>query len=293
MGIATWLAISWELWPAYGSRITPGTAAMYMMLFGLLPALTVGLVGAMAASSLSKLDLAPRHADFRLSSRWRELVSNTLSRLVFGAWFGLAFGLLGGLIATGIADPASRGTGAAKAVIQSAGLEILVRGLMFGAVFALVFGVVFGLARSTGSSVIAGHSPSPSRSYRGDLRRGIITTLAGVSASCLAYGLAWLAVLAKLTDHSTAGLLFGLAAASAASLAVGGAAVADAWFSFTIATLWHTLQRPRKLPMPWRVMSALEDCHRLGLLRTVGPLYQFRHTQLQDHLAPPRPAPTG
>jgi hypothetical protein len=31
-------------------------------------------------------------------------------------------------------------------------------------------------------------------------------------------------------------------------------------------------------------MSFLDDAHRLGLLRTVGPIYQFRHAELQDHL---------
>jgi hypothetical protein len=35
-------------------------------------------------------------------------------------------------------------------------------------------------------------------------------------------------------------------------------------------------------------MKFLEDAYRLGLLRVVGPVYQFRHAALQDHLAPPR-----
>jgi hypothetical protein len=34
-------------------------------------------------------------------------------------------------------------------------------------------------------------------------------------------------------------------------------------------------------------MAVLEDRHRLGLLRAIGPAYQFRHAELQDHLAPP------
>jgi hypothetical protein len=37
--------------------------------------------------------------------------------------------------------------------------------------------------------------------------------------------------------------------------------------------------------LPWRLMSFLEDAHRLGLLRQVGPTYQFRHADLQDRLA--------
>jgi hypothetical protein len=34
-------------------------------------------------------------------------------------------------------------------------------------------------------------------------------------------------------------------------------------------------------------MGFLDDAYRLGLLRIVGPVYQFRHAALQDHLAPP------
>jgi hypothetical protein len=32
-------------------------------------------------------------------------------------------------------------------------------------------------------------------------------------------------------------------------------------------------------------MPFLNDAHRLGLLHTVGPIYQFRHAAFQDHLA--------
>ena len=48
--------------------------------------------------------------------------------------------------------------------------------------------------------------------------------------------------------------------------------------------------------LPWRLMAFLEDCYRLGILRKVGPVYQFRvngHARLQDHLTgtaePPEP----
>jgi hypothetical protein len=43
-------------------------------------------------------------------------------------------------------------------------------------------------------------------------------------------------------------------------------------------------------------MGFLDDAHRLGLLRTAGSVYQFRHAELQDHLAKTgetaAPAPT-
>jgi hypothetical protein len=44
--------------------------------------------------------------------------------------------------------------------------------------------------------------------------------------------------------------------------------------------------------LPRKLMPLLDDAHRLGLLRAVGPIYQFRHAELQDHLAatyPPHP----
>lgn len=36
---------------------------------------------------------------------------------------------------------------------------------------------------------------------------------------------------------------------------------------------------------PFRVMRFLEDASNRGVLRTVGPVYQFRHARLQDRLA--------
>ncbi|MET7398846.1 hypothetical protein ABZS66_35690 [Dactylosporangium sp. NPDC005572] len=33
------------------------------------------------------------------------------------------------------------------------------------------------------------------------------------------------------------------------------------------------------------VMALLDDAHRLGRLRAVGPVHQFHHAELQNHLA--------
>jgi hypothetical protein len=54
-----------------------------------------------------------------------------------------------------------------------------------------------------------------------------------------------------------------------------------AWMAYFIAT--YRLAWKRRLPR--RLMPFLDDAHRLGLLRAVGPVYQFRHADLQDHLA--------
>lgn len=55
------------------------------------------------------------------------------------------------------------------------------------------------------------------------------------------------------------------------------------WPTFALTSLW--LGTRRRLPL--RLMGFLDDAYRLGLLRIVGPVYQFRHAALQDHLAPP------
>ncbi|MEO3863801.1 hypothetical protein [Acrocarpospora sp. B8E8] len=54
-----------------------------------------------------------------------------------------------------------------------------------------------------------------------------------------------------------------------------------AWFVFMIAAA--RLASARRLP--WRLIAFLDDAHRLGMLRAVGPIYQFRHAELHDHLA--------
>ncbi|WP_431929854.1 NACHT domain-containing protein [Nonomuraea jabiensis] len=54
-----------------------------------------------------------------------------------------------------------------------------------------------------------------------------------------------------------------------------------AWLACTLAVAWLAMHRK----LPWKLMDFLDDAHRLGLLRTIGPIYQFRHASLHDHLA--------
>jgi hypothetical protein len=61
------------------------------------------------------------------------------------------------------------------------------------------------------------------------------------------------------------------------------AAEVRVWWSTEIATVAHVVRGylPRSLPI------FLDDAHRLGLMRAVGNVYQFRHAELQDHLVRP------
>ena len=55
-----------------------------------------------------------------------------------------------------------------------------------------------------------------------------------------------------------------------------------AWGKYTIARYWLALRRQ----IPWRLMTFLVDAHeKRGVLRQVGAVYQFRHADLQRHLA--------
>jgi hypothetical protein len=89
--------------------------------------------------------------------------------------------------------------------------------------------------------------------------------------------------LVGLADGPVAGLAFGLVFGLLGLLVLGlpfGLAKRP-WPAFLVASVWLAVCHR----FPWRLMAFLEDAYRLGLLRVVGSAYQFRHAELQDHLA--------
>jgi hypothetical protein len=72
--------------------------------------------------------------------------------------------------------------------------------------------------------------------------------------------------------------------------ALNVALCASAWVRFAIA---RCLLAARGR-LPWRLMPFLDDAYKRGLLRRIGPVYQFRHALLQDVLCEEyRPSPAG
>jgi hypothetical protein len=61
---------------------------------------------------------------------------------------------------------------------------------------------------------------------------------------------------------------------------VGGLAYPKTW-----AASLAFAQLARRWRTPLRLMRFLEDARKRDVLRTVGPVYQFRHARLQDRLA--------
>jgi len=163
-------------------------------------------------------------------------------------------------------------------------------GIVSGFVFGFVFGIGFGLAAGIAVGIAVGivvvvlvamytiprmwklvsqpapdtpNPLTPRTSWRSDRALTLVTGLgAGVGWGILTSGTGWHAF------------------APVAVAVMLGLIASKTWpVSLTFVQLaprWHT---------PVRLMRFLEDAHERGVLRTVGPVYQFRHARLQDRLA--------
>ena len=212
---------------------------------------TFGLTVGLTVGLAGDLDGEPSHVDLRVRGRGRQLVRS----LAFGLAFGLTLGLASGLTF----------------------------GLASGLTITLAVALMSGTTHFLRSDDLAAQALSPEYSFRGARTQGIVEGLAGGLAVGLVVGLA-LALAPRLASRLAVALTLGLVS----GLAVGTIMIGiSQWSLFGLVSAL----RARSLGRPRRLMAVLEDCHRLGLLRTVGPVYQFRHAELQDHLAPPPAAP--
>lgn len=264
---------------------------------GLQVGLIGGLVGGLGYGLLTWgrrpwSEQGPGFADLRVAGRLGLLVRCVgRNTVVFGTAGGL-MALLVGLMGVAVSSPGG-GPGA-----------VLMGGLTFGLGIALLVGPVVGLVGGLGFGFIewsetptpAGRAGTPLGSLRADRRLNLVRTavvgLAGVLLFGLMYGLGYVPVLALMSSgHGLRGtaelgysfgrwavLVFGVGFGLVYALGFGGQ---HAWTAYAVAVC-HWAVRGR---LPWRLMPFLDDAHRLGLLRAVGPVYQFRHAELQDHLA--------
>jgi hypothetical protein len=224
----------------------------------------------------------PGYANLRIHGRGRDLAWNLAVGLagllslisVFVLVFWLAFGLTEGL-----------------ATLRNDTLMFGLRGssharwhtLMFGLGMALPFGLAVGLVRWVRSPGSDDRSRTPSSAYRHSRNLTVLVGLAFGLGFGPAIGVAIGLVAFAPTFGPVIGLAVGRAVASAFGLAVAPANE-SAWFGFVVTARWLTFRGK----LPWKMMDFLDDAHRLGLLRTAGAVYQFRHAELQDHLAKSR-----
>ncbi|MET8630277.1 NACHT domain-containing protein [Kitasatospora sp. NPDC004669] len=262
-------------WRAYWlpSRVTGGLASGLVggLRIGLGHGLVFGLTCAVAAALITS---SARNRNPSSGIRWSW---KGKSWLAFGPAAGFGFGLVFGLV-----------------VAQSRGglRNGLANGLLVGLAGVLAGGFMGGL-RSVHPDL--DKAVGPGAVLARDRRTFSVITLAGGLMGALAYGLVLeldngivnrggLANGVVVAIVLTFGLPFGFAAGLASGLLVG--LVRSVWMEFLVARIaLAVLGR-----VPWRFMSFLTDAHeRRGVLRQVGAVYQFRHLDLQRHLAGHRP----
>lgn len=243
--------------------------------FGLACAGMSGLIGggavAGAAGSWSPIAAAgrgflkdwigeePTNAYLRLHGRMRSLLILTAGAVVHAFTVSLISGLTGGL-GIGLAG----GTG-------------LVRGAEIGVLVGLVAGVPTGLAQVllmwAEEPALTRPAITPTTSWRGDRTLTSVRMLLALVAVAAGSALG-----AHLAPGIADGAVVGFLVATLAAILV--ASGPHAWLVYVAATFRFA----RSGQLPLRLMAFLDDAHRLGLLRAVGPAYQFRHAELQQYL---------
>ncbi|MFF5264969.1 NACHT domain-containing protein [Actinomadura viridis] len=252
---------------------------------GIAAGLTFGLAAGLMAPSWAKD--SPGYADLRIRRRSAALARNIATRLPLGLAAGFAAGP-----AVGLAFGLAVGFEARLENELGDGLGVGLRnGLRLGVVFGLVFVFVFGLPLALALGIMAWaatpaqthHATTPMSSWRTDRRLNLLRfstiTLSVVLPVTFVVGFVFAFVFGLVV-----GLVFGLVFGVVFGVAFGRH---RAWWAYLITT-WK-LARAGHLPR--RLMPFLDDCHRLGLLRTAGPYYQFRHAEFHDYLAATHPPP--
>lgn len=268
------LELAWwriPLWmPTIPRLIVTGLA--FGLAFGLVVGLTFGLLGGLAIGAALALGLAAgllcglpgatygrggASPERMAPLQWRQMASRST---LLG---GLAGGLVIGLVTT-FAVMGVRGL--------AFGLKLgLVTTLAGGFVAVLAKGLTDGLSKPGADNT----SPlSPLVSWHRDRASALVTGLTFGLTFGLGVGVL-LTVLGGLVIGVTFGLGVWLVGGLAASLCYSEASQASLAFA----------QLARRSHTPAHLMQFLEDARERGVLRTVGPVYQFRHARLQDRLA--------
>ena len=154
--------------------------------------------------------------------------------------------------------------------------------------------MIFGLERVPGDLAVAA---SPTLVLKRDRSATLALCLVTAITTGLAIGIGTFVASTNdlLPDISpiSDGVIFGLTIGPTLGFAFGFAlsGYGSAWPQWMFARQILTVRNDT----PQRLLTFLEDSHALGVLRQVGPVYQFRHIELQRRLAsriPGKASPT-
>ncbi len=204
----------------------------------------------------------PAYAELRPRGRirllWRRLTA--WSSIRAGLLFGLVTGLLFGLI-----------VGSDSGLIDG-----LAGGLVGGLAFGLIFGLASGFVSWAKTPLTNDRPQTPAVTFRRDVQLLYLYSFVfgvGFALVGLVFGLGFVFGF-ELFAVIGLGFVFGLAAGFVFGLDQSSG-------RYLVAIVVLRVQRCLSL----RLLTFLDDAHRLGILREAGPAYQFRHAKLQDRLA--------
>jgi hypothetical protein len=256
-------------WTSAAPRVIT-TGVVFGLIFALGGNAAYGLAGGSVTAAFYMLGERNKSPVRRAPPHWRQLLNR--NSLVPGLWYALVAGALCGLF--GLAArlgtrptaelAAGVGIGAGLAGALTAGLTRSAtddanpltpraswrRDQAFGLAVGLILGLGLSLGIALGIGFIRALGPGGPTAHVAAIVHGLVHGLGWV--------LGWVLVF---------GLVFGLVFPRTwtASLAFA-----------QLAMRWHT---------PSRLLQFLDDARQRDVLRTVGPVYQFRHARLQDRLA--------
>jgi F0F1-type ATP synthase assembly protein I len=215
----------------------------------------IGIVSAVAIMITSRAWFTepPGYAEFQLRGRLSLLVKTLTAALIVGLLGALVGWLMGRSMGEDVGLMAARQTG-----------------LLSG----LGFLVVLGLRRWVEHPATTSTARSPRSSWRADRNLALIRAFIGLVIGLMGAFLVQRAELGSANAAVGAGVLLGLLI----GLMLGSH---HAWLAYSL-TVTRLATKGR---LPLRAMNFLDDAHRLGLLRTEGPFYQFRNFELQRHLS--------
>jgi hypothetical protein len=253
--------LAWWRIPAWASAAPRviATALLFGLLFWLGGGPRLGLVAVPVAALGYLAGLRGKSPRRMAALRWRQLFSR--SSFAVGLEFALVGGFFGGLV-FGLASG-------------------LTAGRTVGLVAAVATGLAGTLAAGLSRPAADDASPlTPPASWHRDQAFGVIVGLVlGIS---LGLGLGFILGTRPVQGHVPGlvpGLGYGLLFGTVFGV-VWGLSFPLTWtasLAFAQLTMrWHT---------PARLLHFLEDARQRDVLRTVGPVYQFRHARLQDRLA--------
>lgn len=230
---------------------------VFMSWDGFLFGWVVGTSFVLTGSGASvRFALRPTHTTLRLRGRVRtllkELAFGLLSAFPIGLYIGLSVGFLAGV------------------VTSTSNLRIAFKaGLPAGLAATVMFGLMTGLFKWAAMPLPEDKPEGPRDSLRRDMRLIYLATAVVIAIAALGAALGF-----RLPALRVALLL----AAPTVWFAVWLAALSPGYM-VAVLLLWARGCIPREM------MRFLDDARRVGLLRQVGPVYQFRHAAIQDHLA--------